>query len=65
MRRRWFGQGQGQGSGGGRGGQGGPQSAGPGGYCVCPDCGHKVKHVAGQPCFEKKCPKCGANMIRE
>ena len=65
MRRRWFGQGQGQGSGRGRGRQGGPQAAGPGGYCVCPDCGHKVKHDAGQPCNQKKCPKCGANMIRD
>jgi hypothetical protein len=65
MRRRWFGQGQGQGSGRGRGRQGGPQAAGPGGNCVCSDCGHKVKHVAGQPCNEKKCPQCDANMIRE
>ena len=68
---------QGRGSGGGRGGgdgrgrgqgpgrMGGPKAAGPGGYCVCRKCGHRVKHVTGQPCYEEKCPKCGAKMTRE
>ena len=65
------GSGQGRGAGGGRGrGQGpgrmgGSQATGPGGYCLCPDCGKKTKHEAGKPCFEQKCPKCGAAMIRE
>lgn len=65
------GRGGGQGSGGGRGrGQGpgrkgGSQAAGPGGYCLCPECGNKVKHIAGKPCYEQKCPKCGAALIRE
>jgi len=44
---------------------GGPQAAGPGGECVCPNCGHRESHVAGQPCYQKKCPKCGTQMIRE
>lgn len=39
--------------------------AGPGGYCVCPDCGEKVKHQAGVPCYTIKCPKCGISMMRE
>jgi hypothetical protein len=68
---------QGRGSGGGRGGgdgrgrgqgpgrMGGPKAAGPGGHCVCRTCGHRVEHVTGQPCYEKKCPKCGAHMTRE
>jgi hypothetical protein len=55
----------GRGGGGGRGCKGGSQAAGPDGNCVCPSCGHKVKHKAGQPCYEQKCPKCKTQMIRE
>lgn len=44
---------------------GGPKAAGPGGYCVCPKCGHKKPHVAGRPCYEEACPKCGTRMVRE
>ena len=51
--------------GGGRGRMGGPVAAGPGGYCVCPSCGYKAKHVIGVPCSRKKCPKCGTIMTRE
>lgn len=62
---------QGRGSGGGRAGargpgrMGGSKAAGPGGYCVCPNCGHRVKHAAGQPCYQKKCPRCSTTMTRE
>lgn len=49
---------------GGRGRQGGPKAAGPGGQCVCPNCGHKVAHQVGVPCYTRKCPKCGAKMTR-
>ena len=49
----------------GRGRMGGPFSAGPGGNCVCPKCGHKESHAAGQPCNQKTCPKCGTAMTRE
>jgi len=61
------GDGTGPPTGGGRGGgrRGGPLAAGPGGNCICPDCGHKVPHVAGQPCNQKTCPKCGAAMARQ
>lgn len=61
------GRGGGAGRGGGRGPgrMGGPKAAGPGGDCVCPSCGHRVKHVAGQPCYEKKCSECGTQMVRE
>lgn len=38
--------------------------AGPGGTCVCPRCGAKVPHVAGQPCTDLTCPVCGNQMIR-
>lgn len=43
----------------------GHQYAGPGGFCVCPNCGHKVQHVPGLPCYQFDCPHCGAIMTRE
>jgi hypothetical protein len=56
--------GNGIGRGRGPGRKGGPMKAGPGGECVCPNCGHRVAHLAGKPCYEKKCPKCSSQMIR-
>jgi hypothetical protein len=51
---------------GGRGRGGGTKPGwGPGGNCVCPQCGHKSQHQAGQRCIDLKCPKCGTPMIRE
>jgi len=38
---------------------------GPGGYCICPKCGHKVDHERGVPCASLKCPKCGINLTRK
>ena len=58
------GGGPGRGRGGG-GRMGGPKAAGPGGYCLCPKCGHREPHVAGRPCTEQVCPKCGTRMVRE
>lgn len=48
---------------GGRGRMGGA-AAGPGGQCVCPKCGHKIKHQIGTPCYKTKCPKCNTQMTR-
>ena len=61
------GSGRGGGRGGGRGPgrKGGSKAAGPGGNCVCPNCGHKVSHKVGQPCYEMECPKCNTQMVRE
>jgi DNA-directed RNA polymerase subunit RPC12/RpoP len=59
------GQGGGRGGGRGPGRMGGSKAAGPGGNCVCPNCGHKVSHQVGKPCYEVQCPKCGTNMTRE
>ena len=60
-------QGTGRGMGRGRGGRGlgGGFAAGPGGYCVCPNCGERATHQLGSPCYEQKCPKCGTAMTRE
>ena len=58
------GRGVGRGAGRGRGRMGGPFAAGPGGSCICPSCGHKLAHVAGQPCNAQSCPKCGTKMTR-
>jgi hypothetical protein len=59
------GRGMGRRQGQGRGRMGGPFAAGSGGNCVCPNCGHTTPHVAGQPCNQKNCPKCGARMTRQ
>lgn len=59
------GQGPGGGGSGGGRGRGGGYRPGPGGQCLCPACGEKVPHQQGLPCFEMKCPKCGAAMVRE
>jgi predicted Fe-Mo cluster-binding NifX family protein len=53
-----------RGAGSGRGRMGGPLAAGPGGSCVCPQCGEKLPHSVGQPCSQMACPKCGATMTR-
>jgi ribosomal protein L15 len=53
-------------SGRGRGqGGGNKPGAGPAGNCVCPKCGHKMKHRVGQRCMDISCPKCGTTMVRE
>lgn len=51
------GQGRGQGSGGvsgGRGlgrGRGNKPGSGPDGNCICPHCGYRQAHIAGQRCY--------------
>ena len=59
-----LGAGRGMGMGGGRGRMGGPFAAGPGGECVCPNCGYREPQIRGSPCMNKKCPKCGTKMTR-
>ena len=49
---------------GGRGRMGGT-AEGPGGICKCPNCGYEEKQIRGEPCVNKKCPKCGARMTRK
>ena len=44
--------------------QPGGTGEGPGGQCVCPDCGHTQKHAIGEACNKTKCAKCGALMTR-
>jgi Na+-translocating ferredoxin:NAD+ oxidoreductase subunit B len=60
-----FGQGPSGSSSGRGGGRGGGFQPGPGGMCKCSACGEQVPHQQGVPCFNVKCPKCGAAMIRE
>lgn len=43
----------------------GRQGLGPGGYCLCPKCGHRHEHRPGVPCLEERCPKCGTPLVRE
>ena len=49
---------------GGLGQGGGGSLAGPGGYCVCPNCGTTVEHEVGIPCTALQCPVCGSMMVR-
>mgnify|MGYP003875802467 CR=1 FL=1 len=48
----------------GRGRMGG-FGLGPGGFCICPQCGTRVPHQRGIPCYQTYCPKCGSPMTRE
>jgi len=63
------GQGQGmrngQGAGRGSGRCGGGAGMGGTGVCICPKCGERSPHQAGQPCLEERCPSCGTAMVRE
>ena len=34
------------------------------GECVCPNCGARLPHQAGIPCYNMSCPKCEAKMAR-
>jgi hypothetical protein len=66
---------EGKGQGAGRGGNGagtsgghgrmGGTGAGAGGVCRCPVCGSEVPHERGIPCNVRKCPDCGATMVRK
>jgi len=38
---------------------------GPGGVCVCPQCGYEETHTIGEPCYNLRCPECGAQMERK
>ena len=51
----------------GRGQRGGRRFGGlrSGGTCVCTSCGYQEQHQAGSPCFEKKCPECNSDLVRE
>ena len=51
--------------GGGRGRGGGNRpGSGPGGKCVCPNCGATVPHQRGVPCYQISCPKSGTKMVK-
>ena len=58
------GRGRGLGAGGGGRGRMGGSALGPGGACVCPNCGNTMPHQRGVACFNMKCSKCGAQMTR-
>ena len=50
---------------GGRRRQPGGFGMGPGGECVCPNCGTRATHQVGYPCNQIPCPNCGTTMTRE
>jgi predicted DNA-binding protein (UPF0251 family)/predicted Fe-Mo cluster-binding NifX family protein len=37
---------------------------GPAREVICPNCGERMPHQLGIPCFQQKCPKCGSAMVR-
>ncbi len=38
---------------------------GPGGQCVCPECGAELSHERGIPCSQMRCLKCSSAMTRK
>lgn len=38
---------------------------GPGGVCICTQCGYEGPHQRGIPCTQQKCPRCGMLMVRK
>ena len=50
---------------GGKGMSGKRPGMGPGGKCVCPNCGTTYPHQPGKPCTYQICPECGSQMMRE
>ncbi len=48
----------------GRGMGFGSGAGGPPAVCVCPACGNQQPKVAGLPCSQMKCNKCGSFMMR-
>jgi len=42
----------------------GRRAGGPPTFCVCPVCGNQQPKVAGLPCSQMKCNKCGSLMVR-
>lgn len=38
---------------------------GPGGMCICPQCGYTQNHEKGQPCSNLQCPQCKINLERK
>ena len=50
----------------GRGlGGGNKPGSGPGGNCICPNCGKKIPHKTAAPCSTKVCPNCNTWMQKE
>lgn len=50
---------------GSRKGRTGGVRSGPGGVCVCPQCGAKAPHVKGIPCTQVVCSRCEQPMFRD
>lgn len=62
---RGLGRGMGRGMRGGMGrGRGRNSTVGELSACVCPQCGTREQHQPGQPCNQRRCPNCGAPMVR-
>lgn len=45
--------------------KGDKQGSGPGGKCICPDCGYVEEHKINKPCNEIKCPECGSMLTKK
>lgn len=65
-----LGGGAGSGGGIGRGGMGAGRmrgsrpGSGPEGQCICPNCGTRMPHQTGMPCYDLTCPQCGSKMTK-
>jgi hypothetical protein len=45
-------------------GRTGRMRGGVGGFCICPQCGMKIRHERGIPCAQIYCPQCDLPMAR-
>jgi len=45
--------------------KGAKASGGPGGLCICPQCGFEAPHQPGVPCTQVECERCGSPMNRK
>ncbi len=44
--------------------RGNRSGADPRGECLCPNCGARISHQAGHPCYNLSYPECEAKMVR-
>ena len=34
-------------------------------FCICPQCGYRIPHIQGKPCYMEICPDCHVPLMRD